>query len=294
MVNAMTTTNLRPRFRPAARPRTTARRRAHLAAAAVAPVALISTAGVAAATTDAGSPPCGAVVTANVRLTSDLVDCPGPGLVIGASGITIDLGGHVLDGVGEGAGIDGNGGHDRVSITNGTISGFGRGVELLDNDGSRISALVLDSNGLGIAAGRTDRLLVEGVTATDNTFAGFELTFGDDARVRRSTVSGSDFGGVIDRFSSGSRYERNVISANAFFGITLSSATGAHVVDNIVRDNEFDGIQLGFRATGNRVTGNQVTDNGGIGITVEEAGNVVVRNTVSGNLGGDCIGTTCG
>jgi parallel beta-helix repeat protein len=292
----MTITNLRPHLRPHLRPRTPARRRAHLAhlaVAVVAPVALVSTGGAAAAETgDALT--CGAVVTTDVQLGSDLLDCPGPALVIGAPGITIDLGGHVLDGVGEGAGIDGNSGHDRVTITNGTIREFGRGVELLDNDGSRLSALVLDSNGVGVAAGRTDRLLVDGVTATGNTFAGLELTFGDDARVRRSTVSGSQFGGVIDRFSSGSRYERNVISANAFFGITLSSATGADIVDNDVSGNELDGIQLGFRATANRVTANRVTNNGGVGITVEEAGNVVARNTASGNLGGDCIGVTCG
>ena len=42
---------------------------------------------------------CGQTLTQSVRLTDDLVNCPGDGLVIGADGITVDLGGHTLDGV---------------------------------------------------------------------------------------------------------------------------------------------------------------------------------------------------
>ena len=43
---------------------------------------------------------CGDVITANTKLTSDLVNCPDNGLVIGADNITLDLNGHVIDGDG--------------------------------------------------------------------------------------------------------------------------------------------------------------------------------------------------
>jgi hypothetical protein len=39
---------------------------------------------------------CGDTVTQDTTLTADLLDCPGDGLVIGAPGITVDLGGHTV------------------------------------------------------------------------------------------------------------------------------------------------------------------------------------------------------
>ena len=41
---------------------------------------------------------CGDVITQDTTLDSDLVNCPGDGVVIGASGITLDLAGHTIDG----------------------------------------------------------------------------------------------------------------------------------------------------------------------------------------------------
>ena len=49
---------------------------------------------------------CGERVTEDVRLDSDLRDCRGVGLVIvAADGVTVDLGGHTIDGTGRGTGI---------------------------------------------------------------------------------------------------------------------------------------------------------------------------------------------
>jgi hypothetical protein len=41
---------------------------------------------------------CGDTITHSVTLTADLGPCPGDGLIVGADGITIDLGGHTLTG----------------------------------------------------------------------------------------------------------------------------------------------------------------------------------------------------
>src|SRR5215475_13375349 len=43
---------------------------------------------------------CGEVITADTRLSSDLVNCLDNGLVIGADNITLDLNGHVIAGDG--------------------------------------------------------------------------------------------------------------------------------------------------------------------------------------------------
>jgi hypothetical protein len=41
---------------------------------------------------------CGDVITQDTTLDSDLIDCPGDGLVIGADNVTLDLNGHTIDG----------------------------------------------------------------------------------------------------------------------------------------------------------------------------------------------------
>src|SRR5215212_8344473 len=43
---------------------------------------------------------CGDVITQDTTLYSDLLDCPGDGLVVAASHVTLDLNGHVIDGDG--------------------------------------------------------------------------------------------------------------------------------------------------------------------------------------------------
>jgi hypothetical protein len=57
---------------------------------------------VAGSLSEATSLSCGSVITTDVRLDADLVDCPSQGLVVGAPGIIIDLNGHIIDGTGSG------------------------------------------------------------------------------------------------------------------------------------------------------------------------------------------------
>src|SRR4051794_40004914 len=42
---------------------------------------------------------CGDVITQDTKLDSDLTNCPGDGIVIGADDIELDLNGHTIDGV---------------------------------------------------------------------------------------------------------------------------------------------------------------------------------------------------
>ena len=77
---------------------------------------------------------------------NDLTDCGGFGLIVGASNITIDLNGHVIDGVDLDAGILNNG-YDGVTITNGAISQFDVGIQLNPGtSGNVISNVRVESN----------------------------------------------------------------------------------------------------------------------------------------------------
>jgi Right handed beta helix region len=290
------------------------RRRAAVAVgAALAAVAL--PAGVALAAPAEGLS-CGATVTTNVRLSADLVDCAGPGLVIGASGIDVDLAGHTIDGTGANAGIFNPDGHDALTIRGGTIQEFGQGIDLLESRGSRIDRLRVTANAVGIVVMRGDHVRVERVEADANTFSGIEVLFSEYVTVERSTVTGHPFGGIRDHASFGSRYDRNVVTGNAFFGVEVLQTDRAVLSRNEVSRNEFDGIRLGFWATGFTLERNVTSHNGTDGLVIEEAGNTVARheavenggrgivvvdgtvdggrNTAPGNAGGDCVGLACG
>src|SRR5881296_2888162 len=80
---------------------------------------------------------CGETITQDTTLDSDLLDCPGDGIVIGADNITLDLNGHTIDGSGLSGcnnsgkiydGVRDPAGHDGVTIENGTIQDFWRGI----------------------------------------------------------------------------------------------------------------------------------------------------------------------
>src|SRR6188472_1225807 len=104
---------------------------------------------------------CGDVITQDTKLDSDLVNCPGDGVVIGADGITLDLNGHLIDGTGfptSGAGVDNNAGHDGVAITGGRIQQFAAGVQLTNASDNVITRLTVTASPLGISVqGGSDR-----------------------------------------------------------------------------------------------------------------------------------------
>lgn len=80
---------------------------------------------------------CGQVLSESTLLTEDLTDCTGDGIVIGASRIIVDLGGHTIDGTGLGTGVV-NDGFDTVTVTNGTVQDFDTGVQVGSRSGDNV------------------------------------------------------------------------------------------------------------------------------------------------------------
>ena len=81
---------------------------------------------------------CGDTITVDTTLDRDLSNCPNNGIVIGADGITVDLGGHTISGDGKPVrrcprrqpcdfGVF-NDRHDGVTVRNGSLRGFAVGV----------------------------------------------------------------------------------------------------------------------------------------------------------------------
>src|SRR6478735_8724293 len=92
---------------------------------------------------------CLQTVTTNAVLTHDLYCPSSTGILVGASGITIDLNGFVIRGDRLGPnGVDDAGGFDDVTIKNGVIRDFrDQGVLASNADGIVISNLFVSGNG---------------------------------------------------------------------------------------------------------------------------------------------------
>jgi CSLREA domain-containing protein len=253
---------------------------------------------------------CGRVLTQSTLVTNDLFDCPGNGLVVGAHGITIDLGGHTLDGIESGVGILNNG-FDNVAITNGAVNEFVHGVQLnpgtqrnvvsqltvqrnkeaglqlSDADDATLRALDVRANiGYGIALlGGTQRALVTESDLNANLRDGVFVQGSGDNRIEHSTISASSEAGVYLENSPRTSIVGNAITGNQ--GEAVSAEPGSHqtqVVDNVLSTNKA-GIRA-FESGTHVITGN-VIDASDDGIFFEKSNDNVVRsNDVRLNSGG--------
>ena len=219
---------------------------------------------------------CGAVLTADTRLQSDLLNCPGNGLVIGSDDITIDLAGHTVDGLGSAApfgsaGIDNGSGHDDVVVKNGVVREFDEGVVLAGTAGNVIRALRVSAN-------RSNGLFVDGFAAADS----------HDNKLLDNRIIGNSSDGLALRGSDHNTIRGNVSRVNGVRGISLTFSSQRNSVHgNVVSGNSGQGVLLLDLADDNDVALNRITDNGLAGVLVAGSNrNRVVANTVTSNAEG--------
>lgn len=215
---------------------------------------------------------CGSVITTDTTLTADLVGCTRTGLVVGADNITVNLNGHTISGDGVPAADDDIHfdygllvqGHSGVSVVNGWVDGFDRGVLF---NGS--------PNGL-----------VTAVHVRDNGNRGIMFDASDDATVRRNVTSDNGASGIAivsstDALVAGNRSHGNLGGG----GVKLQDATGAVVTSNRFAGNQF-GVQFSDGSRYNHVRHNRIS-RGEIGVIMDfSARNEVVRNHISGSGAG--------
>ncbi|MEA2156301.1 MAG: hypothetical protein QOE11_2441 [Solirubrobacteraceae bacterium] len=248
---------------------------------------------------------CGDVVTANVHLTADLVDCAGAGLVVGADDIVIDLGGHTISGSHSGdAGIDDFAGHDGITVTHGAVHDFATGLAFFGTRGNRVA---------GVTVTTVDFAGVLLVDATDNRIEdnrladvgnGVFLFRSSRTRIRRNEITDTTGAGIeVDGASADNEITRNRIERTFDVGIVVAVfdddpnapaefPTGNKVAENQLSANSF-GILL-VEANGGEITRNTVTDAGSFGDPGAPGGgialdggddNLLARNLVVGSRG---------
>lgn len=236
---------------------------------------------------------CGETVITSVNLTGNLT-CPQDGLVVGADGITVSLGGFTISGSEGYTGIN-LAGHSNVTISDGAVRGFSQGIVMAGGSGSQIVSMLLhDSYGIVVTGETLDTLY-------GNTIEG-----GKVGVLASATVATQGLWGV--------RLESNFEKGASQFGVFLNNAQ-ALIVGNQFDRNGNDGIYVGgLSSAATFINGNIADSNGHDGIKVLSAGVDVQANRANrnhdrgieaepgedgggnlatGNHGGQCLNVVC-
>ena len=257
---------------------------------------------------------CGDVIIQDTTLDSDLLDCPGDGVVIGASNVTLDLRGHTIDGTSASgsAGVNNRAGHDGVTVTHGTVTGFFAAVRFVEADAGVISGLEVLGSVLWLGGGsdgnRVDanrvlgQILIDGDSSENEIArnhvtrgAGVLLVFGLRNRIEENVVTESGTG-IVALGANDTTIARNTVTRNVGAGISNRSnhtlIEGNHVTRNgfgSAFEDPSSGI-LSFNSLDVTMRGNHVSQNGLDGISIAQSqrgvtiveGNMTLRNADDG------------
>jgi parallel beta-helix repeat protein len=228
---------------------------------------------------------CGDVIMQDTTLDSDLIDCPGSGIVIGADNITLDLNGHTVDGYNAPYGIL-NSGHDGVVVENGTVTQFVTGV-VSQSDGRDVVVrrMTLADSALGaFVSGGSGVVIKDNVTYL-NVDGGMWIDASPGVDIRRNTIlDGPGGNGITVDRSADANLEHNIIKRHQI-GMLVSTSARPTVSKNSVDDNH-DGIIVGASRDGGRIEANSASRNVSFGIGVFDAtGFVVSKNSADDNEG---------
>ncbi|PPK95430.1 parallel beta helix pectate lyase-like protein [Kineococcus xinjiangensis] len=264
-----------------------------VAAAAAVPLALLTAPAATAAGPTATAVTCGSEVSGKVVLTKDL-NCTGRGLIVRASGTTIDLNGHTLRRVGGEEVFDNRGievgfdspelprTHD-VTIRNGTIEGYAYAVYASYTEGLTVERLTTEDTlrsevgqDLTVRKSRIAEIgfYYHGSALIEGNTLRYVGGSGGNMRIRNNRFPG---GGVqlyesSDVEVTGNRFAPGGVSVNDdTFNITIA-------------DNVMTGVSLdGTRIEGITIRNNRIRNNPASGITVDSSSQSVYDVLIENN-----------
>lgn len=158
------------------------------------------------------------------RLTSNLsVSGSHDGIDVLASGVTIDLNGFSISGPGVGTSTDGiaTGGavFTGLTVKNGTITSFTRGLNLATGPGATVSNIHVNGDGWGILVGSNSS--IENSVATNNADNGLDCS-GSNCAISDSTANSNLNIGIYCE-GGGCAITHNTAIGNSNVGIDCSS-----------------------------------------------------------------------
>ena len=222
---------------------------------------------------------CGQVITHNTHVKNDLLNCPGDGLVIGASNIKLNLGGHTIDGVNSATadGINNKGGFDNVKVEHGTIQQFRIGIELNGADGNKLEHLTVTQNPFdGIRLTGSNNNAISHVDESAS-FDGIFLVNSDHNVVSHSQANSNGSSGIVLQFLNDfNTVDHNVAHDNGAWGLTSDGSTHDIYTHNKLSKNGVTGFEP-FNGVKLNISKNQVFKNH-VGIDLFNTDNSVLKN----------------
>ncbi len=212
---------------------------------------------------------CGDRVTKSVVLHADLM-CTGDGLTVAANHVTVNLNGHTITGPGNtGVGISAPD-SVRVTVKNGTITGFRDAIEAAGSDHLSVTRVRVSGASLSLTGG-TGPLIRDSSLTNSNVF----LTGVRDASLKDNKLRSTAV--VVNAASTAA------IVDNSFVDSVVQQGSGG----TVVRGNSFtgtsavfanpDGVTRYLTIIGNRFTGNP------IGVVVDTDLSQIRHLTIAGN-----------
>jgi large repetitive protein len=235
---------------------------------------------------------CGATITTDAQLDSDLANCPNVGIVIGADNLTLDLNGHTVSGDGQpvascpegescDVGIDNTAGHTGVTIKSGAVRSFDVGVFVRGASGNRIHRLASANNSsFGVIVGDSSENRIDHNSSLNDGVSGILMFDSRDSRIEHNSVAGAHGYAIPVSESSHNRLEGNVLDGNDH-GILLDGSNDNAVRGNRISHSGGSSIDIGH-SSDNRVEENVLSDNGDGVILFEAHGNQIRENSVTG------------
>jgi parallel beta-helix repeat protein len=238
---------------------------------------------------------CGDTVMSSYVMTTDLVDCPGDGLIIGANDVVLNCDGHDVIGDGSASWDDMTygvviNGKTHVTIEQCTVSHFLHGIYLT---GWSNFAIVQESDisenvAYGILDAQGQFGTFEGNELHDNGRDGIYLANPSWRSIIRSNraYNNGDFNN--ERWAGIHTLSiNNVIENNEVFGQNYGiwlyySSKNNTITNNSAYENNY-GIKTDTLASNTRIQGNTVTNNFVSGIFLTSSENNVFSNTIIGN-----------
>jgi parallel beta-helix repeat protein len=237
---------------------------------------------------------CGRTLTRDTTLQTDILECPGDGLVIGANGVDLDLNGLTIDGTGLGVGVR-NDGFDNVTIKNGTISDFDYGVQLnvgtLDATVSNLSLSLIQVRSMQlrntdsseftkntIAEGSRGVLIAGG--SADNQFTSNELT-----RVSNDSIQATA--------SPGNTFTSNRILWTGDNALQFQRAPRTTLTGNTIAHNADAAVTL-LASSNSTMQQNRILDSSDAGFKAQSSSGLTFQNNIFRNVGDSLVLTDTG
>ncbi|MEO6081818.1 MAG: right-handed parallel beta-helix repeat-containing protein [Umezawaea sp.] len=247
------------------------------------------------------SPPvqCGDTVTSDIRLSADL-HCTGPGLIVKAGGIVLNLNGHSITGSGTDTGIAVVG-QANVRIRNGKISNFDRGAFFAGStDGEMVNLTIADNVGHNILTvdnstnlkltnckirrGGVDINTTSGLTISNTEFIQSGINFA--ATSRSPVISGSTFIDSAIFYSTNANNGSLTRSTFIRSGISLREADELMVSGNVFNQ----GYIRVLNASRNTTIVNNRFSNGDRAVFVQQAVSSANLRIIGNRFTGNQIG----